>query len=155
MKTSLALILFGIDDWEKWRSRLEQPALDDTAMEIVRRTTRFLRCYDSLGRCGEGEFALVLPGCNSFNAVYLAERLRMVVFGSPFVVGGAEIRFAACFGVSGSGGRSPLVVLRNGEQALNVARSKGAGSIERCAYDAEPDPATFLMPVIEDGALHW
>jgi len=155
MKTPLALILFGIEDWEKWRSKLDLHALDDAALEIVGRTTRFLRCYDSVGRYGDGEFVLVLPGCNSFNAVFMAQRLSLEVFGSPLMIGGEEIRLAASFGVSGSGGRSPLVVLRNGEQALKTARARGAGAVERCAYDAEPDPATFLIPVIEDSALHW
>lgn len=155
MKTPLAMILCGINEWEKCRSTLDQRALDAAPLEIGQRITRFLRCYDSIGRYGEGKFVVVLPGCNSFNAVSLAERLSVGVFGPAIILCDQEIRFTACFGVAGSGGRSPLVVLQNAEQALDSARARGAGFVERCSYDAEPDPATFLMPVIDDGALHW
>jgi two-component system, cell cycle response regulator len=155
MKMPLALILFGIDDGERWRARGGAEVEDEVVQILVKRMTRLLRCYDSIGRYGEGEFVLVLPGCSSFNAVSLAARLRLEVLGPAFVVRNEEMLFTACFGVAGSGGRSALVVLRNGEQALEKARARGPGSIERCTYDTEPDPAMFLMPVIEDEALHW
>jgi len=48
-----------------------------------------------------------------------------------------------------------VVVLKNAQRALDRARERGAGSIERSSYDAEPDPATLLMPVLEHEALHW
>jgi diguanylate cyclase (GGDEF)-like protein len=155
MKMPLALILFGIDDWERWRARLGAQMVDEAEQVLVERMTRLLRCYDSMGRYGEGEFVLVLPGCSSFNAVSLAARLRQEVLGETLVIRNEEMRFTACFGVAGSGGRSALVVLRNCEQALEEARRRGPGSIERCTYDTEPDPAMFLTPVIEDEALHW
>lgn len=155
MKTPLALILIGIDEWETWRLRFDQRVLDDAALEIAGRVARFLRCYDAVGRYGDGEFVLVLPGCTSFNAVSMAERLSQDAFGSSLRLHNEEIRFSACFGVAGSGGRSPLVVLRNAEQAFKIATARGAGSIERCAYDAEPDPAAFLIQIIQDDALHW
>jgi two-component system, cell cycle response regulator len=145
--TSLAVILCGIDEWENCQSRLGKRTLLDAMEEITLRIVRVLRCYDSLGRLGDGEYCLILPGCNSFNAVGMAERLRQDVFGSPVSAGGEELRFRASFGIAGSGGRSPLVVLRNAENALRAARMRGSGSIERSSYDAEPDPATFPIQV--------
>jgi diguanylate cyclase (GGDEF)-like protein len=155
MKTPLAVIYCGIDDWVRWLSQLGEPGSDAAMHEIAGRITRLLRCYDSLGQIAGGEFALVLPGCNSFNAAKMSERMNIEVFRAPVVAGNEQVQLAGCFGVAGSGGRSPFVVLRDAERALKNARVRGAGSIERCATDAEPDPAMFLIPVIEDEALRW
>ena len=66
MKMGLAVILYAIDDWEAQRSRVGESALAEAEQEVATRVLRLLRCYDSVGRYGDGEFALVLPGCNSF-----------------------------------------------------------------------------------------
>jgi len=155
MKTALAVVLFGIDDWAGWQRKLEKQELAEVEQEITARTARLLRCYDMMQRYSDGEFGLVLPGCNSFNAVGMAERLRLTVFGTAIRTGHRYLTLSACYGIAGSGGRSPLVVLRNAENAISKARACGAGSIERSSYDSEPDPAMLLMPVIEDEALHW
>jgi two-component system cell cycle response regulator len=155
MMTGLSVILYAIHDWEARRLRLGERSLFESEEEVAAQVLSLLRCYDSVGRYGDGEFAVVLPGCNSFNAVSMAERLGHAISGSMVRAGAEEVQFTACFGVAGSGGRSPVVVLKNAQRALERARAKGAGSIERSSYDAEPDPATLLMPVIGDGALHW
>jgi len=154
IKTSLALLLCWIDGPDLSEPPYDRHDLDDAIREVGHRTFRLLRCYDSVGQISEREFGLVLPGCNSFNAVSLAERLKIDVFGSPVMIAGKHVRLAACFGIAGSGGRSSLAVFRNAEQALKSARATGPGSIERCACDTEPDAASFLMPVT-DSALHW
>jgi two-component system, cell cycle response regulator len=155
MKTGLAVILYAIDDWEGRRLMLGERALAEEEQRIATGVLRLLRCYDSIGRYGDGEFAVVLPGCNSFNAVSMAERLSQMISESAIRAGAEGLQFTACFGVAGSGGRSPVVVLKNAQRALERARARGAGSIERSSYDAEPDPAMLLKPVIEDEALHW
>jgi len=155
LKTGLALVLCGIDGWEDWRSRLDKATVTELEQEITKRIVRILRCYDSLGHVDEGEYCVILPGCNGFNAVRMAERFREEVFGSKILTGREELNLEACFGVAGSGGRSPLVVLRNAENALQKARARGTGSIERSSYEAEPDPATFSSPVVDDKALLW
>ena len=153
MKTPLSFILCGIDGWADLQGRIGDGDLESAKVEIVRRIARHLRCYDSLGRYGEGEFALILPGCNSFSAVSMADRLGTDVFGPAFGAN-AALTLSACFGVAGSGGRSPMVVLRNADRALKSARERGPGSVERCSYDAEADPTSFLVSVIGDPELH-
>src|SRR5205085_1438280 len=93
-------------------------------------------------------FVLGLPGCAPVNAVSLAERIRAEVFSSPFVAGGpirAGVRLTACFGIASSYGRSPLIVLREAEQALRAAKAAGQEEI-RSARDCirRPEPAAFL-----------
>ena len=157
LKNALCVILFDIDDFGHWNSRLGADACDELLCHVVTRTTRLLRSYDVLGRPGLDEFLVVLPGCGINNAVMLAERLRMDVFGMPFHLAGESIRLSACFGLASSHGRSPVVVLREAEQALQLARSTGPESIECfCELrDEPPEPVKFLSPSSGDELLAW
>ncbi|HMD76607.1 MAG TPA: GGDEF domain-containing protein [Terracidiphilus sp.] len=157
MKSSLCLILFDIDDFGHWNSRLGADACDDLLCQVVSRTTRLLRSYDMLGRPGMDEFLLALPGCTPANTVMLAERVRLEVFSSPFRVAGDSIRLSACFGIASSQGRSPVVVLRDAEQALQSAKAAGPESIH-CFDDSQYSsaaPVTFLLPSSGDELLAW
>ncbi len=157
LNNSLCLVLFDIDDFGHWNSRLGADACDELLVQVAARTSRLLRSYDLLGRPGMDEFLVVLPGCSVNNAVMLAERLRMDVFSPPFHVGGELIRLSACFGVASSSGRSPVVVLREAEQALQRARDEGPESVE-CFSDSfrgVPAPGGFLSPSPGDELLAW
>jgi len=153
LKSSLCLI----DDFGHWNSRLGADACDELLCHVVTRTTRLLRSYDVLGRPGMDEFLVVLPGCAVNDAMMLAERLRMDVFSTPFHVAGKSIRLSACFGVAASNGRSPVVVLREAEQALLRARAAGPESLE-CFGESEQElaePVGFLAPTSGDELLAW
>jgi two-component system, cell cycle response regulator len=157
MKSSLCMILFDIDDFGHWNSRLGADACDELLCQVVGRATRLLRSYDLMGRVGKDEFLMALPGCSNVNAVMLAERLRTDVFCSPFHVAGEVIRLSACFGIASSNGRSPVVVLREAEQALAMAKVEGPESIQ-CSEDCSDSPAspvTFLSPTSGDELLAW
>ena len=157
MKSSLCVILFDIDDFGHWNLRLGPDVCDQLLSQVAARTSRLLRSYDLLGRAGNDEFLMALPGCSSVNAVMMAERLRMDVFSAPFRLYGDAIRLSACFGVASSLGRSPVVVLREAEQALLIAKATGPESIQ-CAGDfPEPlaAPVAFLSPTSGDELLAW
>jgi len=157
MNTSLSMILFDIDDFGHWNSRLGTVACDDLLVKVVGRVQRLLRSYDLIGRVGKDEFLLGLPGCSSVNAVMLAERIRLEVFSAPFPIAGQAVRLSACQGVSESQGRSPVVVLREAEQALAAARTAGPDSIQ-CFGDcpqSHPPPVAFLSPASPDDLLAW
>ncbi|HEY1159973.1 MAG TPA: diguanylate cyclase [Terracidiphilus sp.] len=157
MKSSLCMILFDIDDFGHWNSRLGSDACDDLLCQVVARTTCLMRSYDLLGRPGMDEFLIALPGCSIENAVLLAERLRIDVFCPPFHVAGESIRLSACFGIASSHGRSPVVVLREAEQALQWARTAGPESIQCFDGSVNPcaAPVTFLSPSSGDELLAW
>jgi diguanylate cyclase (GGDEF)-like protein len=137
---SLSLVLFAIDDFAYWTSDLGRDGCDRLLREVAVRTGRMLRSYDLLGRTGEDEFLLGLPGCSTINAVAMAERMRTEVFGEPFAVWDGnhkplQVRLTACFGVASSRGRSPVVVLREAEQTLALCRRSGPDAI-RCAGES-------------------
>jgi diguanylate cyclase (GGDEF)-like protein len=151
------MILFDIDDFGHWNARLGSDTCDELLCQVVARTARLLRSYDLLGRAGKDEFLIALPGCSTVNAVMMAERLRMDVFSAPFRIAGDAVRLSACFGIATSMGRSPVVVLRETEQALLVAKVSGPESIQ-CAGDfPEPNaaPVAFLSSTSEDELLAW
>jgi len=157
LNSSLCIILLDVDDFGHWNERLGAAACDELLCKVVERTSRILRSYDVLGRPGKDEFLLMLPGCTTVNAVMLAERLRLDVFSNPFRVGSDCIRLSACFGVASSMGRSPVVVLREAEQALQWAKEAGPESIEYFGDTSRPAhaPLTYLSPSSGDELLAW
>ena len=157
LNSSLSLVLFDIDDFGHWNARLGSEACDELLCQVVTRTTRMLRSYDLLGRAGKDEFLLGMPGCNSLNAAAMAARLRQEVFGSPFRQDGQSVRLSACFGIASSMGRSPVVVLREAEQALHSAQMDGQESIQCFGEPSQPAsaPVAFFSPMPGDDLLSW
>ncbi|MFZ0304822.1 MAG: diguanylate cyclase [Terracidiphilus sp.] len=155
--TAMCLVLFDVDDFGHWNSRLGVDTCDELLCQIVARTNRLLRSYDLLGRPGMDEFLITLPGCGIANAQMLAERLKLEVFSQPFRVTGESIRLSACFGISSSQGRSPVVVLREAEEALARAKQTGPETIQCFGESTRPPaaPVTFLSPTSGDELLAW
>ncbi|HVZ84839.1 MAG TPA: GGDEF domain-containing protein [Terracidiphilus sp.] len=156
MKTQLCLLLFDIDDFGHWNTRLGTEACDELLCQVTDRVGHLLRSYDLLGRTGKDEFLTILPGCSTVDAILLAERLRMEIFATPFHVAGEAIRLSACFGIASSEGRSPVVVLREAELALHQAKEIGPESIQ--CFGSGPqsaEPVAFLSPSTGDELLAW
>jgi diguanylate cyclase (GGDEF)-like protein len=157
MNSSIAMVLFDIDDFGHWNSRLGLDACDELLCQVASRTAFLLRSYDLLGRPGKDEFLIALPSCSPANAIAMAERLRVEVFSSPFRVAGEVIRLSACFGIAVSHGRSPVVVLREAEKALEWAKAAGPESIQCFGSPSQPPPSpvTFLSSTSGDELLAW
>lgn len=156
-KSTLCTILFDIDDFGHWNERLGLEACDNLLCQVATRTAHLLRSYDQLGRIGKDEFIVALPGCSDVNAILLAKRIRADVFSTPFRVDHEIIRLSACFGIAFSLGRSPVVVLREAEQALQLAKDAGPESIQYADDCARPlaAPVAFLSPTSGDKLLAW
>jgi two-component system, cell cycle response regulator len=157
MNSSMSLVLFDIDDFGHWNSRLGADACDDLLCQVAGRTGALLRSYDLLGRPGMDEFLVALPACSPASAMILAERLRVDVFASPFRVAEGTIRLSASFGIAASRGRSPVVVLREAEKALEWAKAAGPESIQcfGCPPEPAPEPVTFLSSTSGDELMAW
>lgn len=155
--SSMSLVLFDIDDFGHWNSRLGVDACDELLCQVATRTGALLRSYDLLGRPGMDAFLVALPNCSPAHAMTLTERLRGEVFSRTFHVAGEAVRLSACFGIALSRGRSPVVVLREAEKALECAKASGPESM-RCfcsATGATPAPVTFLSSTGGEELLAW
>lgn len=144
---ALSVALFEIDDFEHWTVRFSSNQCNELLQTVAQRVGNMLRSYDAFGRSGDHEYLLILPGCSAINAGLLAERLLAEVFSVPVSIDGESIRLSACFGLASSDGRSPIVVLREAEEALQRARQAGPESIRAFAKsrDAEIEPIEFLL----------
>jgi GGDEF domain-containing protein len=130
-------------------NRLDRTANCEDAMgQIAERASRFLRSYDLIGRIALDEFLLALPDCDGFNASVVAARLRKDLFAKPLRIARQQIQFSASFGVATSFGRSPIVVMREAESALQAARMEAPGSIHCYAScpETEDEAAELLLP---------
>lgn len=157
LQGTMSLVALEVDDFVRWSGELGHEAGDQLLRQVVQRVGRTLRSYDLLGKLRRESFLLALPECSLINATMLAERLRMDIFGESFWVKNAhlevvEIRLSGCFGITASRGRSPVVVVREVEQTLALARQSGPDTT-RCTSDSpsaiEADGLARLFPEAE------
>jgi two-component system, cell cycle response regulator len=135
MKTDLCLMLIDLDCFSRVNLDYGYEAGDGVLSGLANRFRRQLRSYDLIGRCGEDEFLLALPGCTGPCALALADRIRTTILARPFAVGNEATTLTASFGIASSRGRSPLVVLRAAERALSEAKQAGK-NCARCSEGA-------------------
>jgi diguanylate cyclase (GGDEF)-like protein len=148
MHTPLGFMLIDLDDFSKINLQMSLEAGDRILQQTVERLQRYLRSYDIVGRMGEDEFLIGLPGCGKDDTSNLAHRLRKLVFHKPFEMGFQTVNVTASFGLAQSRGRTPLVVLREAEQALAHSKAMGKDYIYRWG-DRVSDP--LPGPAAEEG----
>lgn len=152
MGTPLAFLLLDLDGFARVNSEFGYEAGDGILQELARRLRRYMRSYDLLGRFGEDEFLLALPGCNAYQARHLASRIRTIMLRRPFAAGPDAITLTASIGLAQSRGRSPLVVLREAERALSNAKLEGRNCEREStpprqgAEQAAKDPEALVTP---------
>ena len=157
MKTSLSLLAFSFHDASDGSSAPLTNTNNNMQAQAIQRIICTLRSYDIVGDLDNREFLIALPGCDSFNAMRLAERLRTDIIDTPGRLEMEDLRLSACFGIAASDGRSPLVVLREAEEALRQASADGPGSIRCFSRSTQPeaDPVAFLAPNTRDQSFPW
>lgn len=145
MKTPLSLMLLDLDNFSRINQEYGYDSGDRILIELANRLRRQLRTYDLIGRCGEDEFLLALPGCTLEKAVLLAGRVRERILGQPFPVDQTGITLTASMGVAVSRGRSPLVVLREAERALAEAKMAGKDCVRGDVPEALLEPPRLAV----------
>jgi two-component system, cell cycle response regulator len=145
MRTPLTVLLLDLDHFSGVNTEYGYEAGDKILQELASRFRRFLRSYDLIGRCGEDEFLIALPGCTSDQALAMAHRLRQTVLGKPFSAGRDMLTLTASMGIAQSKGRSPLVVLREVERALCDAKASGRNAIREYSVTSPVPPEAPCM----------
>jgi two-component system, cell cycle response regulator len=142
MRTPLTLLLLDLDHFSAVNVDYGYEAGDKILQELGNRFRRFLRSYDLIGRCGEDEFMIALPGCTSEQALSMAMRVKKTILEKPFAAGRDMLTLTASMGIAQSRGRSPLVVLREAERALSEAKQSGRNVILEYCSDRPIEPET-------------
>jgi diguanylate cyclase (GGDEF)-like protein len=149
MNSPLAYLLVDLDSFALINMNYGYSVGDQILKELGQRLRRHLRTYDLAGRYGEDEFLIGLPGCSADNQVPIAERMRKAVLERPFDVGKDRVLISASIGVAQSLGRSPLVVMRDAERALSLAKKDGRNCIRVTVTPDDPNTrATESSPVM-------
>ena len=138
MNSAMSLVLFDIDDFGHWNSRLGVDACDELALPGGNPHQPTAAQLRSARSPWHGRIPHRAARLRTANAMVLTERLRIEVFASPFHVAGESIRLSACFGIAVSHGRSPVVVLREAEKALGWAKAAGPETIQ--CFGSPPIP---------------
>lgn len=80
----VSVIMADVDGFKFINDTFGHPVGDKVLVEIAARMRDTIRSYDAAGRFGGDEFLMVLPGCETEAAVYLAERIRKELTMSKF-----------------------------------------------------------------------
>ncbi|MES2222225.1 MAG: diguanylate cyclase [Acidobacteriota bacterium] len=129
LQTPVSLVLLDVDEFARVNLTYSANVGDTLLKLLANRLRRQLRSYDTLGRYADDEFVIMLPGCTAAEAEAKAERIRHAIANRPFTADGNEISLTACLSVAVSSGDSPLIVLREAERALTLAKQRGPGSL--------------------------
>lgn len=108
------LILGDIDDFKAWNDRCGHECGDAVLVELSERIRKALRGQDLAARWGGEEFLILLPDTDLNGANRVAEKLRGLVCGTPFMWKGSRIDLTMTFGICEGG----LVLI---DEALRVA----------------------------------
>jgi len=127
-RRSLVLLLFSIEDLDRFNEDLGLEGADRVIDEVVRRAASVLRGRDFLVRCAGNRFAIALPSCAGDQATQAAERLAQTVEATPITTAQGPVIAALQIGAAIAPRHAVDAprLLRQAEEALSIAR-RGAG----------------------------
>lgn len=133
-----SLALLDLDHFKNINDTYGHPAGDDVLREAVKRWQFGRRPFDTLGRLGGEEFALLLPGADGDAAMTVAERLRAVIADTPFQTVAGTVKVSVSIGVAEAEAddRSIDGTLGRADEALYQSKKAGRN---RCTK-ASPIP---------------
>lgn len=144
-QTPVSLLLLDVDGFSDLTLKHSSNVADMLLKLLSNRLRRQLRSYDALGRYADDEFIVMLPGCNAKEAAAKAERIRLAIANRPFIVQGNEISLTVCISVAVSSGRSPLVVLREAERALSLAKQQSPNCVRVAGEITSTEPVPPML----------
>lgn len=129
-ESPLSAILLDIDHFKHINDRHGHLTGDMVLRTVASRLIGGLRPYDSVGRYGGEEFLVVLPGCDTVEAMSLAERLRTGIAQHPFDSPDGPLSVTASFGVVTWNGCWPILdLVRRADQSLYNAKNQGRNRV--------------------------
>jgi len=131
----LGVIMADIDHFKRVNDTHGHLVGDTVLRETARRLASAVRTYDAVGRYGGEEFVVVVPECNRFDLMVLAERLRLAVANSVVETSAGAVSVTISLGLacveSGRIAHSGCEdILRDADSALYAAKSNGRNRAE-------------------------
>ncbi len=129
----LALLVVDIDHFKPVNDTYGHDAGDEVLREFARRLKTSVRGIDLACRFGGEEFVIVMPEADLGTASAVGERLRRLIAGAPFEVGGGahalDITISVGIAVRAGGDDAPDALLRRADQALYRAKRDGRNRV--------------------------
>jgi two-component system cell cycle response regulator len=131
----LGVIIADIDHFKQVNDTYGHLVGDTVLRETARRLASAVRTYDAVGRYGGEEFVVVVPECNRFDLIVLAERLRQAVTSCTVETCAGPLSVTISLGLacveSGRIAHSGCEeILRDADSALYAAKSNGRNRVE-------------------------
>ncbi len=125
-----ALVLLDLDHFKQVNDRHGHDGGDAALCHVAKLMQGTLREFDSLGRLGGEEFALLLPRTDASGAREVAERLRARLAAQPLEHRGQALALTASFGIAIGCDDDPHELSRQADQALYAAKAGGRNRVE-------------------------
>jgi diguanylate cyclase (GGDEF)-like protein len=126
----IAVALADLDHFKRVNDTYGHSAGDALLREAGVRMRSALRAYDSIGRYGGEEFLIVLPGCDTEEALFVAERARATV-ATPMFVRDIQMPLNVSLGVASTRTAmdDPDALIQAADEALYRAKAAGRNRV--------------------------
>jgi diguanylate cyclase (GGDEF)-like protein len=145
-KTPMSLIFFDMDNLKEVNTKLGHAAGSRTLLEVSERVRGKIRKFDKLFRFGGDEFCIVLPETEWHGATEVAERVREVISGRPFLSSMRGVQnpqpMTASFGIASFPlhARTKEELVQRADRAMQSVKTStknGIGTAERRSADGD------------------
>lgn len=130
--SELSLVMTDVDHFKKVNDTHGHPTGDAALVTVVAAVSKALRTEDVMARYGGEEFAVLLRGIALGNAALVAERLRVLVEGTPVVHGATTLRCtvsAGCAALTCTGDQKPESLVAIADRRLYAAKRGGRNRV--------------------------
>ena len=126
----LGVLMVNLDRFKKVNESLGHEGGDELLREVASRLKTSLRDVDTIGRLGGNDYAILVEGVQTADAVTAVAKKLTQILATPFDVRGQEIFVSASIGVAScsSGACNAGKLLEGAEVALTRAKQDGGGS---------------------------
>jgi diguanylate cyclase (GGDEF)-like protein len=144
-KTPMSLIFFDMDNLKDVNTRLGHAAGSRTLLEVSERVRGKIRKFDKLFRFGGDEFCIVLPETEWHGATEVAERVREVISGRPFLTASRGSQGAqpmtASFGIASFPlhARTKEELVQRADRAMQSVKTTTKNAIATAERRRDPD----------------
>ena len=125
--------MMDIDHFKSINDTYGHLAGDEALRRTAGRITSALRPYDAVGRYGGEEFLVVMPGCDTTDALIVAERLRALFDENPIVSPEGTLHVRLSLGAVVIKGKNRLntdSVVKAADESLYRAKNLGRNRVE-------------------------
>jgi two-component system, cell cycle response regulator len=130
---SIGIVMVDLDRFKQINDRHGHLVGDKVLCAAAQTMRNTARPYDCVGRFGGEEFLLILPGCDSINAISHAERIRVAIEQTAIDGPDGAVPVTASLGVTVAEADSDceaIELLRFADTALYRAKESGRNRVE-------------------------